>query len=516
MKTIQVSKFKTAELNPEFNFVRSIEIENNPFDKGAFGEVYFSNSINGAAITTKQVLKILIDDGSGSAKRGYETITKLQEKIINHNKILKQNNEKPIEQINALGALPQFSYEGMLNGKKVLGYSANLLSKNDWLLFGQIFNEDDLNKRKQLRNNFYNLPVDHRLKMAHDLVEGFFHLEQMKFIYADLNPKNFFVNEKKGQLCLIDYEGGAINDNPETYGKLGEWLAPEIQEQLLNSSSSLIKVNTNTDTWAVAIGVHFMLFNFHPLFFMKVRGKKEMQEYFKKYKWPDIDKSNSNFRNEVEPAYNRYIDKLNTEISPSLKVAISDTINNGYTNPNKRLSYKQWTRALSNLMQPPNIKDFSADRKVIIGGAPITLTWQIERAHTITIDNGIGNVTGKNEIKVTPGKNTTYNLKAVGHFGEDAKAIDITIFPTPVIETLVRPTPSFSSNVKIENFVLSRPVVDVRIKFHSTISFNTPQFKEVNAPSFNTQLPVFPKPNNGGNIFKRFMNKFKIKHDEKN
>jgi serine/threonine protein kinase len=516
MKPIQVSKFKTSELNSEFNSVKSIEIENNPFDKGAFGEVYFCNSINGAAITSKQVLKIFIDDGTGSAKRGYETIVKLQEQIVKHNQNLKQKNEKPIQQINALGALPQFSFEGLLNGKKVLGYSANLLSKNEWMLFGQIFNEDDLNKRKQLRNQFYNLPVDHRLKMANDLVEGFYHLEQMKFIYADLNPKNFFVNESKGQLCLIDYEGGAINDNPETYGKPGEWLAPEIQEQLLNSNSPIIKVDLNTDTWAVAIGVHFMLFNFHPLFFLKVRGKKEMENYFKKYKWPDIDKNNYNFRTELDGTYNWYINKLNTEISPSLKAAISDTINNGYNNPNRRLSYKQWTMALGKLMQPPVIKDFSADRKVIIKGVPISLKWDVERAHTLTIDNGVGNVTGKKEIKVSCEKNTTFNLKAVGHFGEVEKSVDITIFPTPVIDTLFVPTPSFSNNVKIENFVLSRPQVDVRINFHSTISFKTPEFKGVKTPAFNTQLPSFPKPKQADNIIKRFMKNIKLIHDEKN
>ena len=79
--------------------------------------------------------------------------------------------EKSIQLINALGALPQFSYEGILNGKKVIGYSANLLSKNNWMLFGQIFNEENLNKRKELRNNFYNLPVDHRLKMAYDNIK---------------------------------------------------------------------------------------------------------------------------------------------------------------------------------------------------------------------------------------------------------------------------------------------------------------------------------------------------------
>ena len=165
-------------------------------------------------------------------------------------------------------------------------------------------------------------------------------------------------------------------------------------------------------------------------------------------------------------------------------------------------------------MLPPLIKDFSSDRKVVIGGVPITLRWQVERAHTITIDNEVGDVTGKSEIRITPVKNTTFKFKAIGHFGEAEKSIDITIFPTPVIETLVIPMPEFESNIKIENFVLSKPVVDVRINFHSTISFNTPEFKKVNLPSFKTQVPVFPKSGNS-NIIKNFMKKFKFKDNEK-
>ena len=467
MKTIQITKFKTSELNSEFNSVKSIEIENNPFDSGAFGEVYLCNSLNGVGISTPQVLKIFIDDGSGSALRGFETITKLQEQIINHNRYLKQKNEKLIQQINALGALPQFSYEGIISGKKVLGYSANLLSKNSWMLFGKIFNEEDLEKRKQLRNNFYNIPVDHRLKMAFDLVEGFAHLEQMKFIYADLNPKNFFVNEKEGKLCLIDYEGGAINDNPETYGKPGEWLAPEIQEQLLNSNSPIIKVDLNTDTWAVAIAVHFMLFNFHPLFFLKVRGRKEMQDYFKKYKWPDADKNSPNFRIEVTGVYDWYIDKLKAQIHPSLVTAFANSINDGFTNPNRRLSYRQWVKVLGALMQPPIINSFVADKSVVIGGVPINLKWNVEKAHTIIIDNGIGDVTGETEIKVRPDKNTTYNLKAIGHFGQAEQTIDITIFPTPLIESLLVPSPDFNSRLNLSPFNISAPKINVSINLNS-------------------------------------------------
>ena len=477
MKTFQVIQFKSSELSPEFNSVKSIEIEDNPLDSGAFGEVYFCNSVNGLNINSKQVLKVFIDDGSGSARRGYDTIVKLQEQIISHNNYLKQKNEKLIQQVNALGALPQFSYEGVLNGKKILGYSANLLPKTEWMLFGQIFNEEDLDKRKQLRNTFYNLPIDHRLKMAYDLVEAFSHLEQMKYIYADLNPKNFFVNEKDGKLCLIDYEGGAINDNPETYGKPGEWLAPEIQKQLLNSNSPVIKVDLNTDTWAVAIAVHFMIFPFHPLFFLKVRGEKEMSDYFKKHKWSDIDKNNPNFRTEHSGTYDWYIGKLKTQINPALYKALLDTINNGYNNRSMRLSYKQWLKVLGGVMLPPKIKSFTSDRIAVINGVPVTLKWEIENAHTIEIDNRIGNVTGKTEIKIIPDKDVIYRIKAIGHFGEAEATIDIKLFPTPVLESLKVPMPDFVSRVNLNPIQISSPKIDVSINITNLMS-SKPVFTE--------------------------------------
>lgn len=477
MKTIQVIQSKTSELNPEFNSVKSIEIDNNPFDSGAFGEVYFCNSVNGSNITSKQVLKVFIDDGSGSARRGYDTIVKLQEQIIRHNNYLNQKNEKSIQQINALSALPQFSYEGALNGKKVLGYSANLLPKTDWMLFGQIFNEEDLDKRKLLRNGFYNLPIDHRLKMAYDLVEAFSHLEQMKFIYADLNPKNFFVHVKDGKLCLIDYEGGAINDNPETYGKPGEWLAPEIQKQLLTSISPVIRVDLNTDTWAVAIAVHFMLFPFHPLFFLKVRGEKEMADYFKKYKWSDINKNNPNFRTEHSGTYDWYIDKLKTQINPALYKALADTINNGYNNRSMRLSYKQWLKVLGGVMLPPTIKSFTSDKTAVINGVPVTLKWEIENAHTITIDNSIGDVTGKTEIKVIPDKDVIYRIKAIGHFGEAESDLNIKLFPTPILESLKVPMPDFQSRINLNPIKISSPQIDVSINLNRFYN-EPPKFTE--------------------------------------
>jgi serine/threonine protein kinase len=349
MKTIQITGYKSSNLNPLYSSVSSIEIEDNPFDSGAFGEVYISRKINGRTLPVPQVVKVFIDDGSGSSVRGLRTIEQLQQQIINLNNELKSKQEKPIENVVALGALPQFSYTGTLNGKTILGYSANFLDSGKWLLFDKIFNDPNKHKKQEYKNRFYNLSLKSRLYMAHNLVEGFSYLEKMNFIYADLNPKNFFVNMQDKQLCLIDYEGGAIMDSrgnaPETFGKLGEWLAPEIQKQLLSNNTGHIKVNLNTDTWAVAIGIHFMLFPYHPLFYLKTRGEKEM-EYFKKYQWPEINKSDSNYRNKYNTVYDKYIDKLRRQIPSDLVKVMSITINNGHNNPNTRVSYKQWLNVI--------------------------------------------------------------------------------------------------------------------------------------------------------------------------
>ena len=434
MKTIQIIKSKSSHLNPQFVAISTIEIENKPFDSGAYGEVYISKKINGQTLSVPQVVKVFIDDGSGSAKRGLDTIEQLQEQIIKLNDELKKKKEKPVENVTALGALPQFSYEGQLNGKIIVGYSANFLDGKSWLLFDKIFNETDQNKKKEYRNDFYNLSLDTRLEMAYNLVEGFSYLERMKFVYADLNPKNFFVNQKNGQLCLIDYEGGAVMDSrgntPETYGKQGEWLAPEIQEQLLTNTSGLIKVDLNTDTWATAIGVHFLLFPYHPFFYLKTRGEKE-KEYFKKYKWAEISKNDSNYRHDADKAYDNYLEKLKTQIPKDLVKVMSETFNNGYSNPSKRLSYKQWMNAIKKQMSPPVIIAFQAEKQPALLGYSLKIRWEVERARTILLNGK--DVSGTNEKDFFPTKDEKLKLRVSNSSGTAEKELTIKVLPAPAI-----------------------------------------------------------------------------------
>lgn len=431
MKTIQLNSnlYKTTNLNNEFDNINHVVIDDKPFASGGFGEVYLCKLANGKTLKSTQVIKILLDDGTGSDERGFNTIRRFQDEISKYNQTLKSNNEKTLDKVNGLGALPQFSFEGILNDKRVIGYSANLLEDAKWIEFDSFFNETDIDKRKKLKNEFYNFSVSYRLKMAYDLVEAFKHLGNMNFIYADLNPKNFFVNMTEGKLCLIDYEGGAINDNPETFGKQGDWLAPEIQEQL-RSGTSLISVDFNTDTWAVAIGVHFLLFPFHPLFFLKTVGRDEMINYLSQYKYPSIDKKDNNFR---EPkAYDWYIEKLN-QLPIGIKRAFDETVNYGYKNPSKRLSYKQWHLAIYSLMTKPIVKNFVSKSSTVLNGNSVELFWEVQDEESIHI-SGIGNVSEKQTISISPTQSSIYKLTAENTFGKAEQEIRIEVLELPKIK----------------------------------------------------------------------------------
>jgi hypothetical protein len=120
-------------------------------------------------------------------------------------------------------------------------------------------------------------------------------------------------------------------------------------------------------------------------------------------------------------------------------------------------------------------------------GIPVLLSWDIDsKAHTVTIDNGIGDVTGMNEIRIRPEKNTTYTLKVIGHFGESEKSIDISVFPTPVIKTLHIPTPIFNHQTSISNFKIETPQINLGIDLNPNIFVpNTIDFEKLNSNSRN-------------------------------
>src|SRR5205814_2309445 len=65
----------------------------------------------------------------------------------------------------------------------------------------------------------------------------------------------------------------------------------------------------------------------------------------------------------------------------------------------------------------PSILSFSAAPSTVTAGQPASLTWSVNGAAGISIDNGVGDVSGATSKTVLPAVTTTYTLTATNSAG---------------------------------------------------------------------------------------------------
>ena len=80
----------------------------------------------------------------------------------------------------------------------------------------------------------------------------------------------------------------------------------------------------------------------------------------------------------------------------------------------------------------PVIESFAADSTTVGAGQSTTLRWSVTGASSISIDHGVGVVTG-NSVAVTPTDTTTYTLTAIGEGGTSNATATVTVIRPPVI-----------------------------------------------------------------------------------
>ena len=80
----------------------------------------------------------------------------------------------------------------------------------------------------------------------------------------------------------------------------------------------------------------------------------------------------------------------------------------------------------------PTIDSFTALPSTIDEGGSSTLEWSLsgEAATTVTIDNGVGEVTGSSSVEVSPTDTTTYTLTASNANGSDTETAQVTVSGT--------------------------------------------------------------------------------------
>jgi len=73
--------------------------------------------------------------------------------------------------------------------------------------------------------------------------------------------------------------------------------------------------------------------------------------------------------------------------------------------------------------------NISADHEKIVYGDSTTLSWSFVDATSVTIDNGIGEVSGSGSIPVSPTETTTYTITATGPWGTFTDSVTVIVVP---------------------------------------------------------------------------------------
>lgn len=97
----------------------------------------------------------------------------------------------------------------------------------------------------------------------------------------------------------------------------------------------------------------------------------------------------------------------------------------------------------------PTIASFSATPSRITSDQSTTLTWSITSAQTVTIDHGVGTVTGTSTT-VSPGTSTTYQLTATNSAGSSTATAAVTVTAGVAGITL---TWNAASSIKLEQVI---------------------------------------------------------------
>jgi hypothetical protein len=371
----------------------------------------------------------------------------------------------PIQTLPALRALPQFSFRGQMGNEAVFGYSADRLDTAGYLPLSKVLDPDD--DPEPRRRYVSELLADDRLLLAHELAEGAQALRRLSYIHGDINPPNLFVNIGECHVALIDFDSGAVTDAPDeaptTFGKQadGEWVAPEIMDQMLarQGGPAVVTVDRFTDDWAVTVGIHYLLFLCGPFLVLRRASSRCIRDYVTRFGWPGYDAADPLFDPDLADAHARYLEML-AEMPSGVVKRMSEALNGGALEPVRRALPYQWTLDLRGGRDALEILLFQAEPETLLEGRPVRLTWRVAGSRWAHVDNGIGEVGETGTCQVFPTASTAYTLTARARGGETlTENVSVHVLPIPRLETVFVPAPELSHTVILRNLHVPAPSV---------------------------------------------------------
>ena len=461
MKKVEVINYFDTGFAPGLSNLRWMELEDTSIGEGTFGAVFDVRRTNLGNLKTKFVVKIFKTGSSNNPAQGFNTIQALQQKMINIDKGMKAAGRNGISSLAFFDGFPLLSLQGRVNGTTTFGYITKRL---DVVGYRDL---DSVLEDQNLISQLLQLPLQQKFALAIQLVEGMSLLKRIGFVHADINPPNVFIDLQRAKISLIDFDSGAVmtnpNDKPTTWGKPGDWVAPEIMEELSVTKNSVVRVNLHTDTWSVAVAIHYLFFGCHPLFFLANLGSKTVGAYLSHYKWPEINEADTIFNKNNVNAYRSYRQVL-SQVPSKIVEKMAATIDLGFSNPALRTSYESWGLALRGAEEPPRIDVFKCNHIAAYETTPVTFEWKATGAARLLIETPDGktiDVTQLNSHVALPIEGI-YRLHAQGHFGSDEKMIPMRVWRHPRIQMVTIPSPS----ILVHRF--SIPKFSIQAKEHLT------------------------------------------------
>jgi hypothetical protein len=127
-------------------------------------------------------------------------------------------------------------------------------------------------------------------------------------------------------------------------------------------------------------------------------------------------------------------------------VSVSPTVTTTYTLSASNSAGKNAATLTVTVVDPLQIKNFTASPTLVAQGQNVTLSWDVTGAVQLSIEPGVGDVTGSSSVNVTPQVTTDYDLIAIDGTGTRFdKHASVTVVSPPTITSFLA-DPSQISN----------------------------------------------------------------------
>jgi len=246
-------------------------------------------------------------------------------------------------------------------------------------------------------------------KLANDFLEMFKTLRENKISHGDLQEGNILI-DRNGNINLVDYDSICIT---EIEGQ--KELVTGLKGYQHPSRFKVGKASLKADYFSELV------------IYISILALSENSNLWNKYQVKDTQYllfTETDFEDFVNSEIYKDLQKLSNSIKSLTRILNSYLSEINYLN---LTSFEHYLKA-------PIIINFGTNEKKVLKGETIELSWNIENYDKISINNGVGNVTGKHSLSVSPTNTTTYKLIAENAFDKTENELTVTVLPLPKVK----------------------------------------------------------------------------------